>query len=161
MFPNWTKTVLAIVVAGSMLTACEGRGTKETGGALVGAGLGALAGSQIGSGKGKLAAVGLGALLGAYAGSEVGKSLDKADQAYARQTAQNALESSPSGTRSAWSNPDSGHSGSITPTHTYQRSDGTYCREFRQTVTIEGKSEQAYGTACRQPDGSWKIVGAQ
>jgi surface antigen len=25
-------------------------------------------------------------------------------------------------------------------------------------VTIVGKTERAYGTACRQPDGSWKIV---
>jgi surface antigen len=35
---------------------------------------------------------------------------------------------------------------------------GKYCREFQQTVTIGGKTEQAYGTACRQPDGSWQIV---
>ena len=26
------------------------------------------------------------------------------------------------------------------------------------TVTIDGKQEQASGTACRQPDGSWRIV---
>jgi len=27
-------------------------------------------------------------------------------------------------------------------------------------VTIDGRTEVAYGTACRQPDGSWKIVDA-
>jgi hypothetical protein len=32
------------------------------------------------------------------------------------------------------------------------------CREFRQTITISGQPVQAYGTACRQPDGIWKIV---
>ena len=36
---------------------------------------------------------------------------------------------------------------------------GTYCREYQQTVTIDGKQERSYGTACRQPDGTWKIVG--
>ncbi len=46
----------------------------------------------------------------------------------------------------------------MTPVETYQRDDGQYCREFQQTVTIGGKTEEAYGTACRQPDGSWKIV---
>ena len=35
----------------------------------------------------------------------------------------------------------------------------TYCREYQHTVTIDGKQEKAYGTACRQPDGSWKIQG--
>lgn len=33
-----------------------------------------------------------------------------------------------------------------------------YCREFQREVIIDGKPEHAYGTACLQPDGSWKIV---
>jgi surface antigen len=41
---------------------------------------------------------------------------------------------------------------------TYQ-SGGSYCREFQNDVTIDGKKENAYGTACRQPDGSWKVQG--
>jgi surface antigen len=41
---------------------------------------------------------------------------------------------------------------------TYQTSSGQYCREYQTNVTVEGKSEKAHGTACRQPDGSWKIV---
>lgn len=32
------------------------------------------------------------------------------------------------------------------------------CREFQKTVTIGGKPQQAYGTMCQQPDGSWKTV---
>ena len=35
---------------------------------------------------------------------------------------------------------------------------GRYCREFQQEVTIGGKTERAYGTACRQPDGAWEII---
>ena len=35
---------------------------------------------------------------------------------------------------------------------------GQQCREYQRTVTIDGKTETAYGTACRQPDGSWKII---
>jgi surface antigen len=34
----------------------------------------------------------------------------------------------------------------------------TECREFQQTITINGKTEKAYGTACRQADGTWRIV---
>jgi hypothetical protein len=36
--------------------------------------------------------------------------------------------------------------------------DESYCREFTQTFTISGETEKGYGTACLQPDGSWKIV---
>jgi hypothetical protein len=33
-----------------------------------------------------------------------------------------------------------------------------YCREFTQSVTIGGRVEHGYGTACMQPDGAWEIV---
>ncbi len=36
---------------------------------------------------------------------------------------------------------------------------GEQCREYQRTVTIDGKTETAYGTACRQPDGTWKTQG--
>ncbi len=151
--------VLVVVASALSLGACfEGQGNKQIGGTLIGAGLGGLAGSQIGSGTGQLAAVGAGVLLGGLLGSEVGKSLDRADQAYAAQTYQNTLEATPTGQTATWVNPDSGNQGSYTPTKTYQTDAGQYCREFQQTVTVGGQTEEAYGTACRQEDGSWKIV---
>lgn len=36
---------------------------------------------------------------------------------------------------------------------------GDYCREYTRTVYIGGRVQDAYGTACLQPDGSWMIVG--
>ena len=33
-----------------------------------------------------------------------------------------------------------------------------YCREYRETVIVDGTSRAVYGTACWQPDGSWWIV---
>ncbi len=35
---------------------------------------------------------------------------------------------------------------------------GVYCREYTQQVMIGGVRRSSYGTACQQPDGSWKIV---
>lgn len=49
-------------------------------------------------------------------------------------------------------------SGSVTTTRSGVNGYGQPCREFQQTVTIGGRSEQAYGTACLQADGSWQIV---
>ena len=153
------RVTMAAVVALS-LAGCENMrdNPKQTGGTLIGAGLGALAGSQIGSGKGQLAAVAIGALGGAWLGSEAGKSLDKADRMYAERTAQNALETGRTGQTSTWKNPDSGHSGTFTPTRTYQTASNPDCREYETTVTIDGRQERAVGRACRQADGTWKIV---
>lgn len=156
------KALKILVVAGTIVSlgACiQGKGDKEIGGTLLGAAAGGLIGSQIGSGTGQLVAVGAGVLLGGLLGSEIGRSLDKADQAYAAQTYQTTLEQAPVGQTNTWVNPDSGNQGSYTPVKTYQADDGRYCREFQQTVTVGGQTESAYGTACRQPDGSWQIVG--
>ncbi|MPY76563.1 MAG: hypothetical protein GEU87_20180 [Alphaproteobacteria bacterium] len=53
---------------------------------------------------------------------------------------------------------DAGAAGSVTAVREGTSSQNRYCREFQQTVTVGGNSEQAYGTACRQPDGAWEIV---
>jgi surface antigen len=139
------------------LSGCMGQGPKQTGGTIVGAAAGGLLGSQLGSGAGKLAATAVGALAGAWLGNEVGASLDKADKVAMQRSSQYALEKTKSGQTSNWSNPDSGNSGSVTPTNTYQNAEGKYCREYQQTITVAGKSQEAYGTACRQPDGAWKV----
>lgn len=150
--------IAALAVAGALsLTACEGAGGKETAGTLLGAAGGALLGAQVGSGSGQvLAAIG-GGLAGAFLGNQIGKSLDKADQAYAEQASQQA-STAPIGETIAWNNPDSGNSGTITPQQDGYDSAGNYCREYQTTVTIDGQVQRAYGTACRQPDGSWVVV---
>ena len=128
--------------------------TREEGGALIGAVVGGVVGNQVGDGRGKNIATAVGIFAGAMAGSSIGKSLDATDAA----NAQAALEKTPTGQSSSWVNPDSGNAYSVTPTRTYQGATGKYCREYQSSVTIDGKQQRAYGTACRQPDGSWKII---
>ncbi len=53
---------------------------------------------------------------------------------------------------------DAGASGAVTTTRIGTSTSGRQCREFQQTATIGGRTEQAYGTACLQPDGSWEVV---
>lgn len=151
---------ICVLMCAVALTACQTmqENPKETGGTLLGGGLGALGGSQIGSGKGQLVAVAIGALAGAYYGGEIGKSLDHADKLYAERTAQNSLEYGKAGVASTWRNPDTGHSGTTTPVRTFQTASGENCRDFETAINVDGKSETATGTACRQPDGTWKVV---
>ena len=153
-----SRIAVALAATISIAACASDAGRKETAGTLIGAGLGGLAGSQIGSGTGQLAAVGAGVLLGGLLGSEVGKTLDKADETYLTNNAQSSLETAPTGITSSWANPDSGNSGSLTPTNTYQTAAGQNCREYHSTVTIDGQTEDVYGTACREPDGSWRFV---
>jgi surface antigen len=152
------KRFLPLAVAAGLLAGCaQDYGQKQTGGAILGGVGGAVAGAQFGHGTGKLAMTAIGTLLGAYVGSEVGKSLDRADQQYAAQ-AENRVHSAPIGQAISWNNPESGHSGTYTPVRDGTDAGGNYCREYQTSVNIGGHTEQAYGTACRQPDGTWKVV---
>lgn len=153
------KSLVALSLAFVLVAAnAAAENHKSLFGTLGGAALGGFLGSKIGSGKGQLAATGAGVLLGGFLGREIGKSLDSADRAAMAQSQYQALEYTPSNQAVAWRNPDSGHTGTVVPKPAYQTQSGQYCREFTQTVTVGGRTEQAYGTACRQPDGSWKIV---
>jgi surface antigen len=152
--------LIPMVLAALSMNACEtiqNNGTKQNVGGLTGAVAGGLLGSQVGGGKGQLWATGAGVLLGALVGSEIGKSLDKADLAYANQ-AQSRSYNAPVGETIAWNNPESGNHGTYTPTREGTSTSGRYCREYQQTVTVDGRQQSAYGTACQQPDGSWQIV---
>ncbi len=132
---------------------------KQDIGMIAGALGGAFAGQNLGKGKGQTLGIAAGTLLGAFIGKEIGASLDRADMTYHNQAYQQALESNKVGVPSTWSNPDSGHQGIVTPTRTFQNNEGVYCREFSQKIVVGGQEEKAFGTACRQPDGTWKIQG--
>lgn len=168
-----TRLAQLIIVAllASSIAACQdtqdasGRGSrpnsgisKTDAGTVLGGIGGAFIGAQVGKGTGRVVATATGALLGAYLGNSVGASLDAADMSYYDKTSQSALESNKVGQTSTWKNPDSGNSGTITPTRSFESAAKHQCREYTQTVQVGGKTERAYGTACRQADGSWKIV---
>ncbi len=152
------QVLILLAIFSFLIVGCaQHSGPKEGVGTLLGATGGAILGSNIGGGKGNVAAIAIGTLAGALFGQEIGRSLDRADQIAMGQNAQYSLEHTRSHETTRWDNPDSGNSGSLTPTRTYQQAPGQYCREYRQTVIVGGQKENAYGTACRQPDGSWLI----
>lgn len=123
-------------------------------GALVGAGAGAYAGNQVGKGGGRIAATVGGGIIGALVGGAIGHWMDQTDQGCVGQV----LEHAQTGQAVQWNNPDNGARYTVTPVKTYQAQDGRYCREYTADGTVGGRVQQVYGTACRQPDGSWQIV---
>lgn len=160
-----TKFLALLAISTLSLTACmetmSGMGNKQMAGGATGAVLGGLAGSQFGKGNGQLVGVGVGALLGTLLGSEVGASLDKADLAYAQQ-ATNRAYAAPVGQSISWNNPETGHSGTITPTREgVSNTTGRICREYTQTIYVGGQKQTGVGQACKNADGSWAIVSQQ
>ncbi len=151
--------ITAVVLATALMAGCVTQGNqKEFAGTLLGAGLGGLAGSKIGGGKGQLAAVAVGTLAGAFIGRGIGQSLDNVDKLYAER-AHSSAAAVPVGQTIAWNNPNSGNSGTVTAVRDGTNAQtGAYCREYRTTVDVGGRSQEAYGTSCRQPDGSWQII---
>lgn len=75
------------------------------------------------------------------------------------EDAQIRATAAPIGQPIYWS--DSGANGQVVALREGRTGDGAYCREFQQAVMIGGRSEEAYGTACRMPDGAWQVVSDQ
>ncbi|HTU01845.1 MAG TPA: RT0821/Lpp0805 family surface protein, partial [Candidatus Sulfotelmatobacter sp.] len=132
---RWMALAMLVIV---MVTGCETvQSNPKT---AIGAGGGALVGGLIAGAAGaNPAAIAASVIGGALVGGLVGNMLDERDKRTAAEAARQALEAAPTGTAVAWQNPDTGHSGTVTPTRTYQTASGAYCREYTQSVTIDGK----------------------
>lgn len=146
------KMILGLVAASVLVTSCAEVNNEQIG-TLSGGVVGGLLGSQFGGGSGRVMAAAGGALLGAYLGGNIGKTMDKVD----RMQMQRALETAPTGRTVRWTNPDSGNVYSVQPTKTYYANQQP-CREYTTHGLIGGKTQQIYGKACRQADGSWRVV---
>lgn len=148
------KKFAPALMAAALLAGCQ---TSQKDSDAAGGVYGGVINSQYGSGNAKLAQLGVGPLLGAFIGKDVAGGLSKDDQGYAETAAKRAY-AAPLGERISWVNPQSGNSGTITSIREGYNTQGTYCREYQQTVTVGRNTELVYGTACKQADGAWKIV---
>jgi len=146
------KMVLTLLSVSILLTGC-GPVNNEGVGTVAGGVVGGLLGSQFGGGSGRVAAAAGGALIGAFLGGNIGRTMDKVD----RMEMQKTLETAPVGRAVTWRNPDSGYTYTVKPTRTYYTNQQP-CREYVTHALIGGRSQQIYGKACRQSDGSWRVV---
>lgn len=92
-----------------------------------------------------------------WATTALGQLVELEQQAMS-DTFQYAMENNPTSRAADWINPDTKHAGAVVPVRSFSNSQGLPCREFITTITIGGEQQQGYGTACRQPDGTWQIV---
>jgi len=154
-----TKSLLSLtgacLLAVSGCASNQGQVSQEQAGMVIGGVLGGLLGNQVkGDGAGRTAAVIAGTLAGAAIGGAIGRSMDETD----RLKTAASLESVRTGVPSTWRNPDSGNEYTVVPTRTYETSVGP-CREYTIDALVDGRKEKVHGTACRQPDGTWRVQG--
>lgn len=152
-----SKIAIAGAVAAALtLGACAGAGPNQQVGGLSGALIGGAVGSQFGGGTGERIAAGvLGAAIGGLIGGQIGANLDAEEQRRAFIAQQQAF-SAPPGRPVRWQG-DNAY-GEVIAFEPVQTRSG-FCREYSHTIYVGGRPQEGYGTACRQPDGSWQIVG--
>lgn len=146
--------VAAMVGCASFSGCATYQGQQEQAGMVIGGILGGVLGSQVGEGQGQIAATIVGSLAGASIGGTVGRSMDETDRLKTAST----LETVRTGVPATWRNPDTGNQYTVVPTRTYETPAGP-CREYTVDAMVGGQKQKIYGTACRQPDGSWKVQG--
>ena len=144
--------IIVLLVSGCSST----KGPNENTGMIIGGLIGGALGHQIGDGRGQTIATVIGAMAGTVIGGNVGRSMDETDQLKVAHS----LETVRTGVATSWNNPDTNTHYQIIPTRTYENV-GRPCREYQIEAEIGGKKELIYGTACRQSDGSWKVVSNQ
>ncbi len=181
---NFKKLIIAVSVV-SVLAASTAN--ADTVGSLLGAAGGAVVGSNIGKGKGNIAAIAVGTLIGAGLGDSITGPDRRHTTTVVRYEDNDRFHDNRGwrnrghGWRNVhhhdryyrpyytqtytnyWVSPQPTYR-SVVASNVYQpaiepqtASDNGYCREFSQNVSIGGRIQESYGTACRQEDGSWEI----
>ncbi len=103
------------------------------------------------------AAPGAGRMEGGLVSGDIGSGLDRADLQQGLAAEYRALELGNAGTPIAWGSSAAGRSGEVVPGPAYRVNEYA-CRDYTHTVTVAGQARSARGTACREPDGTWRPV---
>jgi surface antigen len=152
--------IVAVLLGAPCATPAHADNGNEVAGTLLGAGVGGLIGNQFGHGPGRVAATVGGVFLGGVIGNNIGGSFDRPSSyaapyvyypspVYFQTTYVPNYVAPPAPPPEIYSSSAAAY---------YDETEAGYCREFTQEVRVEGQMAESYGTACLQPDGSWRVV---
>lgn len=146
-------TACVVLLCSVSLAGCQNMSNQDVG-VLTGGVAGGLLGSTVGGGNGRILAIAAGTIAGAIIGGSIGKNMDQND----RMRMNRALDNNNVGQPAYWHNANSDAEYEVVPVKNVTIEGHEYCREYRTVANIAGKKQQMYGTACRQPDGTWQAV---
>ena len=144
----------ALVGVSGILLPYAYAGQNESLGTFSGAAIGGVIGNQFGHGGGRVAATATGALAGGFIGNRIGASYD-----HPPRVSPGAYYY-PYETSYYYPNtyvPNYVAPPAPPPTYVDDHSGG-YCREYSEPVRIGDRVQESYGTACLQPDGTWRVI---
>lgn len=150
---NKLITMCLIALCSLSLAGCQTMSNQDVG-VLSGGIAGGVLGSTIGKGSGQILAIAAGTIAGAAIGGSIGRHMDDTD----RIRLNRALDDNRLGQPAYWHNERYDADYEVVPTRNVSIRGNEYCREYRTVAVINGKRQHMYGTACRQPDGSWQAV---
>lgn len=95
---------------------------------------------------------------GGLVGGELGDALSRRQKRLAIEAEYKALENTPAGQDVSWQDAASGRAGTVRPAQPY-RVGSQDCRQYTHVIQVNGGPREARGTACRNEDGSWMLLG--
>jgi len=152
--------LLLVGVAAFPLGGCEtieretGFGKSTQTGAVSGGAFGGIIAALAGANPAWIAAS---VILGGVTGGTIGNYLGRDDAEKHARTNLSALDSLGRGQSSSWQNAQTGNSGSTRVTRVDQRSDGTVCKAFTETLRTKAETVTRESTACKAPGGTWRV----
>lgn len=146
----------AVVASLVFISACGYLGGSR-GGKVTGPVGGAITGAEVFGEDPELAV--MGHLLGQVNGDRVYRVLNEKDLKLMSTLALATLNHGADNKIKTWRNGRSRHHGSFVASITWRTSDQIVCRRFINTIYVDETESRASGTACRQRDGTWAIMG--
>lgn len=134
----------------------ECRNSPDPAGVITGAIIGGLLGNT--AGRGNTGATLAGVIFGGAMGAALTSNMDCEDRSYAYRTYYDGFNSGRVGRNYDWHNPRNNHRGEFRVRSYYNDPYGFRCANFSQVTYVQGRSYNATGRACRQPDGTWAVV---
>ena len=150
---NRIRTLAVTGIATLALTGCFTSNPQQSMGTLFGAGAGALAG---GMATGNAGGAIVGAMAGGMLGNIAGASLDAANRRPAAEAEYRALEYGRVGAPVEWRG-TGGYHGDVVAGAPYRVNDFN-CRDYTHTIYVDGQPKVGRGTACKQGDGTWRLI---
>jgi surface antigen len=146
-----------LLATGGLTAAAAGDAT------LLGTGFGAIAGgligNQFGHGAGRFAFTTLGVATGATLGNDLGRSIDYANASYAGGGYSGASYTSYDSAVAVRQPYKANYVAPVAPSPIYEDGEtGAFCRAYSRRVHTPSGWQEEYGTACLEPDGSWRRV---
>ena len=140
-----------------LVSACSNSDENKKLSQLIGSGIGAIIGSELGSGTGKQIYTILGAAGGYLIGGQIANILNDQDRVELNKKINNSLENGFANQDYNWeSNTEENTRATITPGENYKL-DQKNCRDFKKTVIKDDKIYESDSKACRDPEGNWII----